>query len=41
VVEFKFNRDDRDIASQYIQNIPIRVSKNSKYINGLRFLSGS
>jgi hypothetical protein len=41
VVEFKFNRNDRDIASRYIQNIPIRVSKNSKYINGLSFLSGN
>ena len=41
VVEFKFNRDDREWASQYIQTIPIRVSKSSKYCNGLRFLSGN
>jgi SPX domain protein involved in polyphosphate accumulation len=41
VVEFKFNRSDRELASQYIQTIPIRISKSSKYCNGLRFLSGN
>lgn len=41
VVEFKFNIDDRDLASQYIQTIPVRVSRNSKYISGLQFLSGN
>jgi len=41
VVEFKFDVADRDLASGYIQTIPIRVSRNSKYISGLRFLSGN
>ncbi|MBT3179246.1 MAG: hypothetical protein HN339_20270 [Desulfobacula sp.] len=41
VVEFKFDRNDRELASRYIQTIPIRISKSSKYCNGLRFLSGN
>ena len=40
VVEFKFDQNDRELASRYIQTIPIRISKSSKYCNGLRFLSG-
>jgi hypothetical protein len=40
-VEFKFDRNDRELASRYIQTIPIRISKSSKYCNGLRFLSGN
>lgn len=36
VIEFKFNRGDRDIASQVIQGLPIRVSRNSKYVVGVK-----
>tara|TARA_Y100001936_G_C16066401_1_gene667540 strand:- start:135 stop:827 length:693 start_codon:yes stop_codon:yes gene_type:complete len=40
VVEFKFDQKYRELASRYIQTIPIRISKSSKYCNGLSFLSG-
>jgi len=35
VIEFKFDRKDREIASQIIQGLPIRVSRNSKYVVGV------
>ncbi len=35
VVEFKFDRRDRDIATQIIRSLPIRVSRNSKYVVGV------
>jgi len=34
VVEFKFGREDRSLASQLLQGIPLRVSRHSKYIVG-------
>ena len=40
VVEFKFDRNDRDLASEILQGIPLRVSRHSKYINGVRVISG-
>lgn len=40
VVEVKFGRSDRDFASQLIQRIPIRVSRNSKYVIGLKSMIG-
>ena len=36
VVEFKFDRHNRDLASQVIQGLPIRASRNSKYVIGLK-----
>jgi len=36
VVEVKFARNDRELASQVLENIPLRVSRYSKYINGIR-----
>ena len=41
VVEVKFDRHDADLASRIIQGIPIRVSRHSKYINGVRAISGN
>ena len=35
VVEFKFDPIDRDIASNFMQSIPIRVSRHSKYVLGV------
>ena len=35
VLEFKFARGDNSLANQIMQEIPLRVSKNSKYIQGL------
>ena len=35
VVEIKFDRADRKIANRYAQGIPIRVSRNSKYVIGV------
>ena len=36
VIEFKFDRKDRDLTSRILQGIPLRVSRHSKYINGVR-----
>lgn len=36
VFEIKFNRADRNLASRLIQGLPIRVSRNSKYVSGLK-----
>ncbi len=41
VVEIKFGRPDRDLAVDIIQGIPLRVSRHSKYINGMRAISGN
>lgn len=35
VVEIKFDRADRKLANGYAQGIPIRVSRNSKYVIGV------
>jgi hypothetical protein len=41
VVEVKFDRQDRELASNIIQGIPIRVSRHSKYMNGMKAISGN
>jgi hypothetical protein len=40
VIEFKFNREHRDYASGVLQGMPLRVSRHSKYINGVRAIQG-
>jgi len=40
VVEVKFSRHDRQLASSTIQSMPLRVSRHSKYINGVRAITG-
>jgi hypothetical protein len=40
VVEFKFNRENRDQVEGLTSNIPLRVSRNSKYVNSIRAVSG-
>ncbi len=40
VVEAKFAREDRDLASRNLRGIPIRVGRNSKYVNGLQIAGG-
>jgi len=40
VVEVKFDRKDQEYASEIIQGIPLRVSRNSKYIVGVRAMKG-
>jgi VTC domain len=40
VVELKFDRKDQEYASEIIQGIPLRVSRNSKYIVGVRTMKG-
>jgi len=40
VVEVKFGRKDRDLASKILQGIPIRVSRHSKFMNGVKAISG-
>ena len=39
VVEVKFAREDRERAADAIQSMPIRVSRHSKFMNGLRAVS--
>lgn len=39
VVELKFDRADRKIANRYAQGIPIRLSRNSKYVIGVQAIS--
>jgi len=36
VVEFKFARDDRQLAVNLLGNIPVRVGRHSKYMNAAR-----
>ena len=40
VVEVKFDRNDRELASQILEDIPLRVSRHSKYISGVRAVHG-
>jgi SPX domain protein involved in polyphosphate accumulation len=40
VLEVKFPRELRDEASQIIRDIPIRVSRHSKYITGFHSING-
>lgn len=41
VVEFKFALGDRRLASEVIDGIPLRVSRNSKYVIGVQAISGA
>lgn len=40
VVEFKFDKRHFDTASRIIQGIPVRQSRHSKYVTGVRAISG-
>jgi len=40
IVEFKFNRNDRKEAEELFENMPIRGSRNSKYVNSIRAVTG-
>jgi hypothetical protein len=39
VVELKFDRADRMLANRYVQGIPLRLSRNSKYVIGVQAIS--
>ena len=39
VVEVKFERNEQAYASEIIQGIPLRVSRNSKYMIGVHSIS--
>jgi len=39
IVEVKCSREDREILSDVVFNIPIRVSRNSKYVNAVRCMT--
>ncbi len=41
IVEFKFDRIYRAVASEALQGFPIRVNKYSKYVTGLQLLNAS
>ena len=40
VIEFKFNKEDKMYLNDLDINIPIKASRNSKYINGVRSVLG-
>lgn len=40
IVEFKFDRNDRDTVAQYLQTFPVRVSRSSKYVEGMKSVHG-
>ncbi|MDA3791225.1 MAG: VTC domain-containing protein [Desulfobacula sp.] len=40
VLEFKFNRHDNKYASSILQGLPLRVSRNSKYMTGVKAICG-
>ncbi len=40
VIEFKFNKDDKGLLNDLDINVPIKASRNSKYINGVRSVLG-
>ena len=40
VIEFKFNKEDKVFLNDLDINIPIKASRNSKYINGVRSILG-
>lgn len=40
IMEVKFEKKLKEIANSLLTNIPVRQSKNSKYINSLRCVSG-
>ena len=41
VVEVKFDRDNYDIAKKVIHGMPIRSSRNSKYMNSVNAVTGN
>jgi len=40
VIEFKFNKDDKILLNDLDISVPIKASRNSKYINGVRSILG-
>ena len=40
VVEFKFHRNNIDLSKSMLKSLPFRISRNSKYINSIRSVSG-
>jgi hypothetical protein len=39
VVEFKFAREDRQLAVNLLGNIPVRIGRHSKYMNAVRSIA--
>ncbi len=40
VLEIKFDRNDREIASRIVQGLPVRISRNSKYMIAVQSILG-
>ena len=40
VVEFKFHKNNIDLSKSMLKTLPFRISRNSKYINSIRSVSG-
>lgn len=40
IVEFKFDRKNIDLSKTMLKTLPFRISRNSKYINSIRSVSG-
>ena len=39
-MEFKFNKEDKILLNDLDISVPIKASRNSKYINGVRSILG-
>ena len=39
-MEFKFNRQIKESIDSIMKQIPIRASRNSKYVNSIRAVTG-
>ena len=40
IVEFKFDRKNASLSKKMLESLPFRISRNSKYINAIRGVSG-
>ena len=40
IVEFKFDRNNSSVSKKMLGSLPFRISRNSKYINAVRSVSG-
>jgi len=40
IIEFKYDRSQRDTVAQHLQTFPVRISRSSKYVEVLKTLHG-
>ena len=39
-MEFKFERGNKNFVDELMKSVPIRSSRNSKYVNSIRAVTG-